>query len=89
MKIETIEVHHFVPGCKEAHLRITSPADLFWLKKEKPSQRTDRVEYIRRFLSVEIEAIKIHHLVPGRDEVLHEGLLGIVTSIDFSDGAQL
>ena len=58
-------------------------------EKQKPGQRTDRVEYVRRLLSVEIEAIEIHHLVPGRDEVLHEGLLGIVTSIDFSDGAEL
>lgn len=58
-------------------------------EKQKPGQRTDRVEYIRRFLSVEIEAIEIHHLVPSRNEVLHEGLLGIVTSIDFSDGAEL
>lgn len=26
-------------------------------EKQNPGQRTDRVEYIRRFLSVEIEAI--------------------------------
>ena len=89
MKIETSEVHHFAPGCEEGPLRIASPADLFWLWKEKPGQRTDRVEYVKRFLSVEIEAVEIHHLVPGRNEVLHEGLLGIVTSIDFSDGAEL
>ena len=38
--------------------------------------------------SGEVEAIKVHHLVPGRDEVLDELLLRIRTSIDLSQGAE-
>ncbi len=39
--------------------------------------------------SGEVEAIKVHHLVPGRDEVMDKLLLRIRTSIDFSEGAEL
>ena len=39
--------------------------------------------------SREIEAVGVHHLGPGRDEVLHELLLAIVACIDFGERAQL
>ena len=40
-------------------------------------------------LRLEIKAIEIHHLVPGRNEVLHELLLCIVARVDLCEGAQL
>ena len=39
--------------------------------------------------SGEVEAIKVHHLVPGCDEVVDELLLPVGTSVDFSQGAEL
>ena len=39
--------------------------------------------------SGEVEAIKVHHLVPGRDEVVDELLLRVRTSVDFGQGAEL
>jgi hypothetical protein len=39
--------------------------------------------------SRKIEAIKVHHFVPGRDKVVDELHPGVGTSIDFSQGAEL
>ena len=39
--------------------------------------------------SGEVEAIQVHHLVPGRDKVMDKLLLRVRTSIDFSQGAEL
>ena len=36
-----------------------------------------------------IEAIKVHHLIPGCDKIVDELLLSVGTSIDFSHGAEL
>ncbi len=37
----------------------------------------------------QIEAIQIHHLVPGRNKVVHELLLRIARRIGLRDGSQL
>jgi hypothetical protein len=42
-----------------------------------------------REVSVDVVAIQIHDLIPGRDEVVHEFLHTVGTCIDFSQGAQL
>jgi hypothetical protein len=34
-------------------------------------------------LSLHVETIEIHDLVPPRDKVVHELLLGILASVDF------
>ncbi len=39
--------------------------------------------------SGEVEAIKIHHLVPRSHKVTHKRLLRVVTCIDFRDGSEL
>src|SRR5271157_1843666 len=39
--------------------------------------------------SREVEAIQIHHLVPGRYKVAHELLLSVAARIDFREGAEL
>ncbi len=39
--------------------------------------------------SQKIEAIEVHHLGPGGDEVLHEGLLGVAAGIDLGERAEL
>ncbi len=51
-----------------------------------PYQRPSKTFMLR---SGEVEAIKVHHLVPGRDEVVDELLLRVGTSVDFSQGAEL
>ena len=48
--------------------------------------------YRRRSIAtnrIEVKAIKIHHLVPGRYEVIDELLLRVITGIDFRDGSKL
>src|SRR5262249_19626802 len=40
-------------------------------------------------ISGEIEAIGVHHLGPGRHEILHERLFRVRTRIDFGEGAKL
>src|SRR5262245_66571748 len=39
--------------------------------------------------SGDVEAIKVHHFVPGRDEVMDKFLPRVGTSVDFSQGAEL
>ena len=39
--------------------------------------------------SDEVEAVQVHDLVPGRDEVAHELFLRIVLRIDLGQGAEL
>src|SRR6185312_6121552 len=39
--------------------------------------------------SGEVEAIEVHHLVPGRDEIVDELLLGVGTSVDLRQCAEL
>ncbi len=39
--------------------------------------------------SSKVEAIKVHHFVPGRHEVIHKLLLRVRASVDFSQGAEL
>ena len=45
----------------------------------------------RAFLlrSGEVEAVKVHYLVPRRYEVVHELLLGVLASVDFRQGPEL
>jgi hypothetical protein len=42
-----------------------------------------------RIRSGEVEAVKVHDLVPRRDKVVHELLLGVLASIDFRQGPEL
>ncbi|MBW2489129.1 MAG: hypothetical protein JRE72_17035, partial [Deltaproteobacteria bacterium] len=39
--------------------------------------------------SDEVEAVKVHYLVPRRNEVVQELLLGVFTSVDFRQGPEL
>src|SRR6202012_4000853 len=39
--------------------------------------------------SGEVETIKVHHLAPCRDEVLHELLLRVRAPVDFGEGTEL
>ena len=39
--------------------------------------------------SGQVEAIRVHHLVPGRHEIIHELLLRIVLRVDFGQRPQL
>ena len=39
--------------------------------------------------SRKVEAIQVHHLVPGRDKVVGELLLSVGTSVNFRQGAEL
>jgi hypothetical protein len=39
--------------------------------------------------SGEVEAIKIHHFVPRRDEVVYEFFLPVGASVNFGQGAEL
>ena len=39
--------------------------------------------------SSEVEAVKVHYLVPRRYKVVQELLLGVLTTIDFRDGPEL
>ena len=39
--------------------------------------------------SRKVEAIKVHHFVPGRHKVTHEGRLRVAAGIDFRDGPEL
>jgi hypothetical protein len=36
-----------------------------------------------------VEAIKVHHLVPGRDKVVDELLFSVGTSVNFNQGTEL
>ncbi len=46
---------------------------------------TERVSYAPLAMeSGQVEAVKVHHLDPGRDKVLHELFLRTLPSIDFS-----
>ncbi len=51
-----------------------------------PCQNPSKTFMLR---SRKVEAIKVHHLVPGRYEVMDKLLLRIQTSVDFSEGAEL
>src|SRR5258708_6259058 len=51
-----------------------------------PCQRPSKTFLPR---SGEVEAIEVHHLVPGRGEVVDELLLRVGASVDFSQGAEL
>src|SRR5262245_42149379 len=51
-----------------------------------PYQKPSRTLMLR---SGEVEAIKVHHFVPGRDEVVDKLLPRVGTSVDFSQGAEL
>ncbi len=41
------------------------------------------------WLPSEVESIKIHHLIPCRNEVFHKLLLCVVTSVNFRNGTEL
>ena len=50
-----------------------------------PAQKRLDLSVCRTALkSDQVKAVEIHHLAPRRDKVLHEFLLRIITSIDFS-----
>jgi hypothetical protein len=57
----------------------------YFFAASKERYRSD----IPRSISVEVEAIEVHHLVPGRDEAVDELLFPIGASVDFSQGAEL
>ena len=39
--------------------------------------------------SPKVEAIQVHHLIPGRYKVMDKLLLGVRTSVDFRQGPEL
>ena len=39
--------------------------------------------------SGEVEAVQVHYLVPHRDKIVHELLLGVLTCVDFRQGPEL
>ncbi len=41
--------------------------------------------YPKTLKSGQVEAVKIHHLVPCVDKVMHELLLGVCGCVDFSE----
>ena len=41
------------------------------------------------YRSAHVKAIEIHHLAPGRHEILDELLLRIIAGVNFSDGPKL
>src|SRR5689334_6567368 len=45
--------------------------------------------FVRRPGAVEVEAVEVHDLVPGGDEVAHELLLRVVAGVDLGQGAEL
>src|SRR5580700_3574286 len=40
-------------------------------------------------LAGQVEPVEVHDLVPGRDEVSDELLLGVIAGVDLGDGPQL
>ena len=54
----------------------------------KPDQ-TDEPDQAGSGAGCQIEAIRIHDLGPGSNEVLHEGFLRIAAPVDLSNGAEL
>jgi hypothetical protein len=42
-----------------------------------------------RVLSSEVEAVKVHYLIPRRYEVAQELLLGVIACVDFRQGPEL
>ena len=51
-----------------------------------PGQKPSKAFMLR---SGEVEAIEVHHLVPGRDKVVDELLLGVSTGVDFRQSPEL
>ena len=51
-----------------------------------PYRKSSRTLMLR---SGEVEAIKVHHFVPGRDEVVDKLLPRVGTSVEFRQGAEL
>ncbi|OBQ38103.1 MAG: hypothetical protein AN484_24515 [Aphanizomenon flos-aquae WA102] len=45
--------------------------------------------WAERLLLGEVEAVELHHLGPGGDEVLHELLLAVGAGVDLGQGAEL
>ena len=54
-----------------------------------PSRPASRIRRSIAGGSCEVEAIEVHHLVPGRDEVLDELLLRVRAAVDLRQGAEL
>src|SRR5262249_32310315 len=77
-------------------------ADLYCKKIEgrKKDQEPEKITYPSYFsardilakresIRDQVEAVKIHHLVPRSHEVTHERLLPVIAAIDFRDGSEL
>ena len=60
-------------------------ASLLADRVSSPCQNPSKTFMLR---SRKVEAIKVHHLVPGRYEAMDKLLLRIRTSVDFSEGAE-
>ncbi len=67
---------HEIPSCLLASIN-----------REASRQAVVRSTKVQR--SREVEAIQVHHLGPRRDEVLHELLFRIRTSVNLRQGAEL
>src|SRR4030043_799891 len=58
----------------------------------EPSRRCISIQLpLKTFMlrAGEVEAIKVHHLGPGRYKVVQELLLGVLTCVDFRQGPEL
>ena len=55
----------------------------------EPKRRPRPLAPPRHALSLKVEAIEIHHLVPRSHEVTHELLLRVVICVDFREGSEL
>ena len=72
-----------LPDCcqKQALRRECRRAFLFSIVDQAPRLSADQL--------TKVKAIEVHHLVPGRDEVLHEFLLGVSAAVNFRQGPKL
>ena len=66
-----------VADCREQGVEIANPFPMRKAFKANPPR------------SLKVEAIKVHHLGPGRDKVLDKFRLRVRTSIDFRQGPEL
>jgi hypothetical protein len=73
----------FRKGCSVAFDKVA----MLPVSKDKSDEGVVSKTFMVR--SGEVEAIKVHHLVPGGDEVAHELLPRVGTAVDFSQGSEL
>ncbi len=87
-------------GAQQKRAAFRPPLSFRWTagsqREDAPSRSRPRADLMTGYAALrksiaagEVEAIGVHHLGPGRDEVLHELLLRVRAGIDFGEGAQL